>query len=149
MVSSTVGPPFELPTANPPPSGEKCSTCQLSKPYNQSWPEHNRSESHIRHLILSRGFGPAVENLNREHANILSIKCDLCHTNYRNALLFNAHKVEDEHRRRVKELHRLVHLASSKGVIGRWTRVTKPRKTNPGVLSKTLGHFKKYSKRSI
>ena len=89
------GATFELPSATPGPSGEKCSTCQLNKPYNQSWSEHNRSESHIRHLILGCGFGPAVENLNREHSNILSIKCDLCHTNYRNALLFNAHKVED------------------------------------------------------
>ena len=143
------GATFEVPSAIPGPIGEKCSTCQTNKPYNQSWPEHNRSESHIRHLILSRGFGPGVENLNREPSNILTIKCNLFHTNYRNALFFNAHKDEDEHRRRVKELHRLVHLPSSKGVIRRWNKVTRPRKTNQGVLSKTLGHFKKYSKRSI
>ena len=71
------------------------STLVHDKPYNPSWSEYNCSESHIRHLILSRRFGPAVENLNREHFNILTIKCDLCHTKYWNGLLFNAHKVED------------------------------------------------------
>ena len=57
------GATFELPPANPGPRGEKCSTCQSNKPYNQSWPEHNRSESHIRHLILSGRFGPALETI--------------------------------------------------------------------------------------
>ena len=64
----------ELLSANPGPSGGKCSIFQGNKPYNKSWPEHNRSKSRIRHLILSQGFGPAVETLNCYHYNIRTIK---------------------------------------------------------------------------
>lgn len=70
------GATFELLSPIAGQGGEKCSTCQLNKQYNQSWREHNRYEFHTIHLPSSREFGPAVENLNGEHFNVLTTKCD-------------------------------------------------------------------------
>ena len=102
-----------------PRSGATCSTCKTIKPAHQAWQEHNQTEDHIKALISTRDFNSAAQYLDKEYKTFLTIKCELCHTNYSNTLMYNVHKGDPEHIRRKSEHLRLVHLASQKGSINR------------------------------
>ena len=78
---------------------QKCSTCKGEKLGHQSWADHNCTDQHIGSLVHSRGFLTAVGYLDNQYKHVLTIKCDLCYTNYKNVLLYNCHKLEPEHRR--------------------------------------------------
>lgn len=145
---SDQGPVIELGASSSATGGARCSTCTLCKPDNQSLIEHNISKDHGEYLILARGINFPVCNLDPEYSKILTIKCKHCLTDYPNSLLYNVHKLEDEHRRRKSGLLPLVYLASEKPYIRRWNKITKPKKTTAENISKALKYFKKYSKRS-
>ena len=127
---------------------QKCSTCKGEKLGHQSWADHNCTDQHVSGLVHSRGFLTAVGYLDQQYKAVLSIKCDLCYTNYKNILLYNCHKLEPEHRRRTQELLRLVQLAAGQGVIKKWTKISKPRKTTVSDLGRTISHFKHHNQRT-
>ena len=96
-------------------------------------------------MVHSRGFLTAVGYLDNQYKAVLTIKCDLCYTNYKNVLRYNCHKLEPEHRRRTQELLRLVHLAAGQGVIQKWAKICKPRKTSISDLGRTIRPFKHHN----
>lgn len=140
------GPVTELGLSCSAPSGDRCSTSKISKPVRQSWNDHNTSEDHIKSLILARGFNSPIAALDQEHGKVLAIKCELCNTTFRSVLLYNAHKLDEEHRRRKNKKLRLVYLAAEKYSIRRRTKIFKRKKANATDLSKSLKYFHKYPK---
>ena len=120
---------------------QKCSTCGQSKAAHQPWEDHNCSEGHIKNLINKRGFFAAIGLLDKEYSKYLTVKCELCHTSYSNILLYNAHKLTEEHRRRSEELLRLVRIGVQYKTIGKWDKVSKPKKTSAKEISSVIRHF--------
>jgi len=141
------GPTFLL-TGSGTSVGQRCNTCKHRKPDNQSWAEHNLSEDHIKGLINLWGFNTALTQLDQEYRKVLQVRCELCQANFATVLLYNVHRLEDEHQRQKTELYRLVHLAAEKHVIRRWNKIGKQRKISVSNVSKTLQFFKKHPNRN-
>jgi len=125
--------------------GQRCKTCKHRKTDNQSWAEHNLSEDHIKGLINSRGCNTALTQLDQEYRKVLQVRCELCQSI---SLLYNVHRLEDEHQRRKTELYRLVQLAAEKHVIRRWNKIGKQNNISGRNVSKALQFFKKHPSRN-
>ena len=117
---------------------QKFSTCGQSKAAHQPLEDHNCSEGHIKNLINKRGFFAAIGYLDKEYSKYLTVKCELCHTSYSNILLYNAHKLTEEHRRRSEELLRLVRIGVQYKTIGKWDKMSKPKKTSAKEISNII-----------
>jgi len=75
----------------------------------------------------------------------MHVRCELCQSI---SLLYNVHRLEDEHQRRKTELYRLVQLAAEKHVIRRWNKIGKQNNISGRNVSKALQFFKKHPSRN-
>ena len=121
---------------------DTCNVCQQKKPKTQPWIDHNISECHISALITQKGFGKAIKNLN-SIAKFTRINCDLCGTWYPDPVTYQAHKNLPEHRLRESDILRWSKAARERKVArGTWTRIVKPEKLTPKLLSTGLKQLK-------
>ena len=124
-------------------SSARCNICECPKSRNQPWEEHNTSERHISALIDKRGFNSALNELTKLNAKFITIQCDLCDTVFKNALYFQIHKNCLEHKRRYRELLKLVELAVNLKQNEAWSKITKPPKVTAKDVSRTLKALRK------
>ena len=118
---------------------DTCNTCRIKKPINQSWEIPNRTEDHIKALLAQKGHSQGISLLFRNNSKFFKLNCELCDTWYDNALSYQAHKLDSEHKTRVSDVLQwrkaalINHYASSKG-----DRISKPHKPSARELSKAL-----------
>ena len=117
----------------------KCSTCKKPKPQGQSWEVHNRSESHIRHLLVDKSDSQVAKLLYRNYQKTFSLNCELCGIWFSDPLTYQAHKLDEDHQSRLKDIFKWRKAAlRSDLALSSWDKIGKPKRATPKQLSKAL-----------
>lgn len=124
------------------PTLDKCNTCKARKPKTQSWADHNISEGHIKSLITQRGYGKAVTEIEKLTTKFVQIQCDLCSDWFKSKVLYNAHKLGENHLSRKRTLDQLLNTAYAAKAVEPWNRLN-IKDIPPSDISEAL----KYQKR--
>ncbi len=119
---------------------DKCNTCKLIKPLNQTWEIHNSSPEHISYLLTNNKSYCYVTNaLQRNFLKELKLFCELCGNSYPDIVSYCAHKFETEHQNRLRDLSNWRQASRSAGTnISEWKRVPKIKKVDARTLSKAI-----------
>lgn len=119
---------------------DKCNTCKLIKPLNQTWKVHNSSADHIRYMVQNQGrFFKTTKKLERNFLKELNLFCELCGTWYPDIVSYCAHKFETEHQNRTRDLSNWRSASKNAGTnIAGWNRVSKPKSVDSKTLSKAI-----------
>ncbi len=114
----------------------------MTKVPTEPWLDHNISEGHISVLINTKGFGQAVQDLEKLTEKFVHVQCDICHTWYKNKILFNANKLGEDHKRRKIIINNLLNVAYDTTDIEKHIKIPKPPKILAGAISKSLKYPK-------
>ena len=116
-----------------------CNTCKVSKPNNQSWEVHNRTEDHIRALFVQKGETSAIKLLYKNYSKNFNLNCEICGTWYSDPLTYQAHKLNPEHQARIRDVLQWRRAALANQLANaNWNKIAKPNKPTAKQLSKAI-----------